>query len=112
MANGHGGKRPNSGRKPKDIRVYQQRMRAVFGEVVTQEDWLTVVAVALAHAKAGDKAAREWLAPWIVGKVPDEVKHTGDSDQPIEMVVKVVRSSGRTRISNTDSAQSTGTDSD
>lgn len=77
MANGHGGRRPGAGRPPSEARSYQARMRAIFEERVRPEDWQKIVDVAMAQAKSGDKAAREWLAAWIVGKVPDEVKQTG-----------------------------------
>ena len=87
MANGHGGSRPNAGRKPKRTEQYQVKMRAIIEETVTAQDWRDVVKMALQDAKDGDKDARRWLAPWVVGAEPKEVTVKGDEDAP--MVVRV-----------------------
>ena len=99
MANGHGGKRPGTGgarpgagRKKQETKDYQTDMRTIFQEVVTPERWQRVVNVAATFAEAGNKDVRAWLAPWIVGAVPTEIKHTSDPDQPVKVVVEYVHS--------------------
>ena len=91
MANGHGGARPGAGRKRKNTEQYQIHMREIMLGVVTPERWQRVCEVALSCAEDGNKDARAWLAPWVVGAVPQEVKHIGDADNPIEMRVTVAR---------------------
>lgn len=73
MANGHGGKRNGAGRKKAAINDYQAKMRAIVADTVRPKDWETVILTSLAQAQAGDKSAREWLADWVMGKVPDEI---------------------------------------
>ena len=72
-----GGARPGAGRKSDETRQYQEAMRRAFEEAVTPEAWRAIIATAIEQAKQGDDRARAWLSPWIVGKVPDEVRHSG-----------------------------------
>ena len=88
-----GGRRPGAGRKAENTANYQTAMRDLFQQCVRPEDWQTVIWTALARAKAGDKAAREWLSAWIVGKVPDEVKH----EQSGKVVVEVAYVDGKSK---------------
>ena len=88
MANGHGGRRPGAGRKTQKAQDYQTDMRAIFHQVVTPERWQRIVSVAASYAEAGDKDARKWLAPWVVGAEPHETVVKGDVDQPLEIVVR------------------------
>lgn len=75
MANGHGGRRPGAGRPRKKDVEFRQSMRDLFEEVVTSDAFRNVIRTALARAQAGDDAARRWISDWVIGKVPDEVKH-------------------------------------
>lgn len=81
-----GGARPGAGRKSKTTEEYQQSMRSLFEQVVTPQDWERVIRTALSRAQAGDATARQWLAPWIVGGVPQEIK----VEQSGRIVVEVV----------------------
>lgn len=76
-----GGARPGAGRKSTKTMAYQGAIRAVFEEVVTPDDWKTVVAVALSRAKSGNDTARAWLTPWIAGAEPKEVTVVHDEGQ-------------------------------
>ena len=55
-------------------------------QVVTVKDWRTVVLVALSHAKAGDKAAREWLANYLLGRPDQYTKLDVDADVIMRIV--------------------------
>lgn len=74
MANGHGGKRLHSGRKPKDVEVYRREMERTFLACVTEDDWAEVVAKAVTQAKDGDASARQWLSDRVMPRVRVEQK--------------------------------------
>jgi hypothetical protein len=86
---GHGGWRPGSGRKNANTTKFQTTMRGIFEECVSPEDWRLIVDAAVELAKKGDRNAREWLTPWIVGKQPDTILHGADADNPMRMVIEV-----------------------
>lgn len=75
-----GGSRPGAGRKSGSTDTYQRTMRGRFEAAVTEQDWDDVIRVALARAKSGDGHARDWLTPWVVGKMPDELHVSGALD--------------------------------
>lgn len=52
--------------------------------VVKPEDWRDVAIKALADAKAGDRAARQWLSEYLIGKPAQPVEHSGPNGGPIE----------------------------
>ncbi len=82
-----GGRRLGAGRKSKSTLEYQAKMRDIFAEIVTADEWSKVVQVALDFAKAGNKDARAWLTPWVIGAEPKEVKLTGDEAAPLVVVM-------------------------
>lgn len=88
MANGHGGHRPGSGRKKLETKVYQATRRDQLQAVVTDEDWEQIVRKAVEDAKTGDYVARSWLTPYVAGKVPEEIVHKGDTDDPLEIIIR------------------------
>src|SRR5687767_1572971 len=72
-----GGPRPGAGRKSADTKTYQAAMRALFEACVTPEDWTACIRRLVADAQGGNVAAFRELAPWIVGRVPEETRHSG-----------------------------------
>src|SRR5437016_1751146 len=65
---------PNpNGRLPRKIE--QQRIETLQS-VLTDEDWAEIVKVAIAHAKAGDATARNWVSSYAAGKPIDRVEMT------------------------------------
>ena len=72
-----GGARPGAGRKSSETKVYQETMRARFEACVSVADWDQAIRALLEDAKGGSVAAFRELVPWVVGKVPDELRHTG-----------------------------------
>jgi hypothetical protein len=91
VANGHGGARPGSGPKPKNVEQYQANMRELTRKCVTEHDWNLVVSTAIARAQAGDASARAWLAAYITGAPETKVVHESDPDKPVRVVVEYKR---------------------
>lgn len=81
-----GGARPGAGRKSGSTDTYQRTMRGVVEQVVTLEVWEKVIRTAAAQAMSGDDRARNFLSPWVIGKVPDvvEVDHT----TPLRIIIE------------------------
>lgn len=84
-----GGARPGAGRKKPETVDYQGAMRAAFEARVTPERWQRVIDTAIEQAEQGNKDARAWLTPWVVGAEPKEVKHevSGPGGGPIPTTV-------------------------
>jgi hypothetical protein len=72
VANGWGGRRPGAGRKSKATEKRQAKFRAITETVITEQDWEEMVRGQVAEAKNGNVAAFRELAPWVVGRVPEE----------------------------------------
>lgn len=64
MANGHGGTRPNSGRKPKGEIEELQR---ILDEAVPYEERVDAMRVLLARAKSSDVGALKLLLGYLYG---------------------------------------------
>ena len=56
---------------------------------VTLEDWVKIVDVAMANAKAGDKDARRWLSSYLIGLPTQYVD--ADIGQQGVITIRVVR---------------------
>jgi hypothetical protein len=52
-------------------------MRGLFEECVTEAEWRECIGALLRDAKQGNVAAFKELAPWVVGRVPEETRHSG-----------------------------------
>jgi hypothetical protein len=76
VANGHGGRRPGAGRKSKPTEERQARFRAITERVITESEWEAMVLGQVQEAKNGNVAAFRELAPWVVGRVPEETDLT------------------------------------
>ena len=81
-----GGSRPGAGRKKAETKDAQEARRDTFLRVVTDADWEEVVRNALEQAKKGDPIARQWMTPYVAGKVPDELKVKQSGAVTIEVV--------------------------
>lgn len=81
-----GGARPGAGRKTAATKDYQTTMRAAFERCVTREEWEVCIQALLRDAKRGSVAAFRELAPWVVGRVPDQVEHRGNDGGAIQIV--------------------------
>lgn len=101
MADGRGGRRPNtggarpgSGRKPKEVRVWQESNLLMLRAAITPAD-VVVIAESLRDAlKTGDKDAwRQGLA-YIFGASPKEVTIAGDDGSPLKLVVEIAHVDG------------------
>lgn len=57
-------------------------------EVVTLDDWRQIGARAVADAKTGDKAAREWLSKYLIGDSPPTLRGHADFGT---MKVEIIR---------------------
>jgi len=68
-----GGFRPGAGRKKAATVAYQATRRDQLQVLVTDPDWEAIVRRAVEDAKNGDYVARQWLTPYVAGKVPEEV---------------------------------------
>lgn len=86
MPAGHGGKRPGSGRKPRDVADWRRRMEQTLASLVSEDDVAHVVNGWLLELKAGNKDAL-WLVPYLFGRVPAEVKQevTGAGGGPLRV---------------------------
>jgi hypothetical protein len=71
-------------------------MLAVIRDEVSEQDWREIVRVAVSYAKAGDKDARRWLSPWVVGAEPKEVTVRGDGAAPMRVIVEYADSNTQT----------------
>ena len=80
-----GGARAGAGRKKQETIDYQGAMRAAFEQRVTSGRWERIIDRAIEDAEGGNKDARAWLTPWVVGAEPKEVKHevSGPGGGPI-----------------------------
>lgn len=72
FAIGHSGN-PNG--RPK--RSTEERYLAALSRRVKMEDWYKIIDTALARAKAGDAAARQWLSDYLMGKPIQRQEITG-----------------------------------
>lgn len=86
MANGHGGRRPGAGRKPKDIAEWRRKMEKVFASRISEDDAEQIVDRWVARAKAGDPASL-WLIDRIFGKLRDESKVTHEQTGGVRVEV-------------------------
>jgi hypothetical protein len=68
-----GGARPGAGRPKASVVAYQASRRDQLQAFVTDADWEAIVSRAVEDAKTGDYVARQWLTPYVAGKVPDEL---------------------------------------
>ncbi|MBU0792114.1 MAG: hypothetical protein KKC55_16830 [Gammaproteobacteria bacterium] len=62
---GHPGN-PNAKGRPK--RKTEEKYLRALQKSVTQKDWRAIAERAVSDAKRGDKAARQWLSDYLLGK--------------------------------------------
>ena len=92
-------KRQSPGRPRRSV---EERYLKAMQQVVTVKEWRTVVLVALSHAKAGDKAAREWLSNYLLGR-PDQYTRL---DVDADVIMRIVEADNwRGNGTNYNSAQ-------
>lgn len=63
----------------------KEYLEAMIGKV-SLDDWQNIIAKAVQQARKGDRAAREWLANYIMGKPADKVQIS--SDKFMKVVLK------------------------
>lgn len=74
MANGHGGSRAGAGRKKGSTKEQQQTRRDIFLDVFSPEETRASALALLARIKKdGDPKAFHEVAPYVLGKEPDEL---------------------------------------
>lgn len=74
MANGHGGARPGAGRKKQSTKEAQQVRRDIYLDVFSPEETRETALAMLEKVKSGDPKAFAAVAPYFLGKEPDELK--------------------------------------
>jgi hypothetical protein len=79
MANGHGGRRPGSGRKSKETADEQQTRRDVLLRVFSAERWERIAEKIAAKAESGEYVAILPYLPYLLGspKQEHDVKVSG-----------------------------------
>lgn len=83
-ANGQWSKGVSGNPNGRPKRSTEERYLRALRRYVTLEDWEKVVKTALARAKAGDSAARQWLSDYLIGKPTQRMEHTGPDGGPIQ----------------------------
>ncbi len=74
MANGHGGARAGAGRKKASTKEAQQCRRDIILDVFTPDETRAAAEALLARIKLnGDPKAFGAIAPFVLGKEPDEI---------------------------------------
>jgi len=73
----------NSGRKVGQN--WKERVREIFLDCVTEDDYRAIIRVQVEAAKAGDKDASKLILPFIIPKPPEEIRHTGSGGGPIQL---------------------------
>lgn len=79
----HGGKREGAGRKKGFAALEAEKARELIA-IKLQKSFAPIVDKAIRQAKAGDKAAREWLTERAYGKIPTALE-VPDGDGKIEI---------------------------
>jgi len=77
-------KRKHPGRHKRAI---EEKFIGILRSTITPEDWQTVVMTALAQAKAGRDADRQWLSDWLQGKVPEKHEISGPDGEPMQIEI-------------------------
>lgn len=70
----------NPGGPGRPRRTIEREYLAVLGSAVSLDDWREVVARAVADAQAGDAAARNWLAKYLLGERPGSLLDLAAAD--------------------------------
>lgn len=83
MANGHGGKRPGSGRPRKDVQDWQSRNLLILRAAFSEDDVRQIADCLKRDLRAGDKDARKTALAYVFGAAPKEVTLIGDPEQPV-----------------------------
>lgn len=101
MANGHGGiragsggTRPGAGRKPKEVKDWQQANLLILRAVFTPEDVVEIATSLRACLKAADKDAWRVGLAYLFGAPPKEVTIAGDDSAPLKLVVEIAHVDG------------------
>ena len=84
MANGHGGARPNSGRKPQ---TFKAMFDAAAKKVCTADKMEQILNATMEAALNGDVAAQKLFYDRLLGKVTDKVEVTGENGAPLVKIV-------------------------
>ena len=80
----------NAGGRPiESVTAFRKSMNDALRKTVTIPRFIKVIEMALTQAEEGDHRAREWLTPWILGKVADKVEVSYDADNPPKLVIEI-----------------------
>ncbi len=83
-SNGHGGARPNAGRKPMHGgEETTRKMRRKFNEYVTEEQIEAIVAGAVADAMDGKEGMQKFVLEQVFGKATQRNEHAGADGEPL-----------------------------
>lgn len=83
FANGHTISKGNKGGSGRPKRPVEEKYRNWLIGRVSQQDWIMIVDVAKAKAKAGDYRSRQWLSDWCMGKPIERQEVTGENGGPV-----------------------------
>ena len=85
----------NPGGPGRPRRAIESQYLATLADAVGLDDWQEIVVRAIEDAKAGDKAAREWIAKYVLGNEPMTLVKLAAmeyrSEGPEQEVANVVR---------------------
>jgi len=97
MANGHGGRRPGSGRKRRETLEEQQTRRDLLLKVISPSKWECIVQQVVEKVEAGDIYAILPYLPYLLGSPKQEINVTGQiTHVEMEHARKVLRVVGGT----------------
>ncbi len=70
----------NNGKGGRPKRAIEDRFIGILRDTVTPDDWKTIILTAIAGAKSGRDADRQWLSDWLQGKPVErkEIDVVGD----------------------------------
>lgn len=88
-AQGHKG----AGGRPR--RSTEETFLRALSERVTLEDWIKIIDVAMANAKAGDKDSRRWLSSYLIG-LPTQYVNADIQQQGVITIRVVYEQDGET----------------
>ena len=71
-------------------RAEQARNRDLVLATITQDHLLKITMTAIDNAILGDPASRNWVTSFVLGNPEQIVKHKGDVDMPLKIVIETV----------------------
>jgi len=88
-ANGQFEKGYSGNPKGRPKAAYQEKYREAMRKECSLEDWRKIIRTAVARAKAGDNASRQWLSDHLAGK-PEEYINTDITSNGKSLVIRYV----------------------